>query len=473
MSTLLVTVDALRADRLGQYGYHRDTMPALDALTDEGTQFDRTFANGPYTRISVPSFHTSRYLAYGAIDTLPTIASVLSDAGVRTAAIGTQTGIGLVQGEFGYDQMKDLGRDGFDDVTSTGERITFGINDIATTVSKWLQRRGMTGTYQTLKRSYDAIFGESRPERFKGYTSAEHVTDRAIEWLDSVEKEFFLWVHYMDAHRPYGIQDSAPAYVDGPVDGTDIVDLMRRAGTSPESISDAEHQEMVNRYDSGLRYCSRHLRRLFEALHDRNLWTSSTVIFTSDHGEEFGEHGHYFHRNYPYDELIHVPMLVKRADEDGRGENDEDTVLNQEAEDRTVTAQRELLDLAPTICGFHDISVSGLSFLGTPLFQGGSRTVIALGQPGMDKPGVAVRTDDWKYIHTDTARQLYDLSTDPGEDQNVIDERPETAGRLRRLIPSYLFGRDTKSPRPPEDDIEREQLAALGYMELREDPNTE
>jgi arylsulfatase A-like enzyme len=456
MQTLLITVDSLRADRLGQYGYHRDTMPVLDDLTAEGARFEQAFSNGPYTRVSIPSFHTSRYLAYGDVGAFPTMASVLSNAGVQTASIGTCTGIRLMKGEFRYDEMIDLGHDEMDDATSTGQRMALGINEAAASVSEWLQARGMTGVYRVLKQPYDAVVGESRPERVKPYTSAERVTDRAIEWLDAANGDFFLWLHYMEAHRPYGVHDPDPVYADGPADRDALINLMRRAGTDPESLSVAEHTEMNDRYDSNLRYCSRHLERLFDALRERDLWADSNIVLTSDHGEEFGEHGSYFHRNYPYDELIHVPLLVKRAEETTRGRGGS-----------TVAEQRELLDLAPTVCGFHDVDTPD-SFLGTPLFEGEERTVVALGQPGMDDPAVAVRHDDWKYIHTETATQLYNLSADPKECENVADLEPGTASRLHRLVPSYLFGRDTKSPRPPEDDVDREQLAALGYMELRE-----
>jgi len=87
MKAILVTVDALRADHLSQYGYDLDTMPVLDRPAAEGTVFEEAYANGPYTRISVPSFHTSSYLAYEDMDGLETISGVLGDRGVMTACI--------------------------------------------------------------------------------------------------------------------------------------------------------------------------------------------------------------------------------------------------------------------------------------------------------------------------------------------------------------------------------------------------
>lgn len=467
MPTVLITVDSLRADHLGQYGYERDTMPVLDRMLADGTRFDQAFSNGPYTRVSIPSFHTSRYLAYGNLDAFPTIASVLGSAGITTAAIGTQTGIDMVRGAFGFDEMVDLGRDDFErgERRSAAECARFRIDGIATRISEWLQRRRMNKLYDVLQRPYNAIIGES-PVTIQGYISAERVTDRAISWIESetssndgsrTESDFFLWLHYMEAHRPYGIHDETPAYLDGPCDDETIRELLKRAGTSPEEVSERDRQLMIDLYDSDLRYCSRHLERLVDALEDAGCWADTNVLFSSDHGEEFGEHGYFFHRNYPYDELIHVPLIVKPA---------ASPVVD------TVQTQRELLDLAPTICSFHDVDASDASFLGTPLYEGDDRTVLALGQPGMDEPAVTVRTDGWKYVHTEVDQLLYDLDADPGEQDDVVDENPRVAARLRRAVPDRLFGRDTKAPRPPEDDVDREQLAALGYMELREEDST-
>lgn len=457
MPTILLTVDSLRADHLGQYGYERDTMPVLDRLTADGTLFENAYSNGPYTRVSIPSFHTSRYLSYGNLDAFPTIASVLDSQGVHTAAIGTQTGIDMVQGEFGFAEMIDLGRDSFGDSAdrSVTEEALLGIDSVAASVSEWLQRRRMSFAYELLQRPYNAVFGSDDLVKIEGYRSAEAVTDEAISWIqDRDDSNFFLWLHYMEAHRPYGIHDENPAYLDEPETDQTIRELMKTAGTASEEVSESQRQLMIDLYDSDIRYCSHHISRLFDFLEAESLWERSNILFSSDHGEEFREHGLFFHRNYTYDELIHVPLIVKRAD---------GTELT------AVPEQRELLDLAPTICSFYDIDVDEYSFLGTHLYEGEKRDVIALGQPGMETPAVAIRTGDWKYIHTEKEKQLYDLREDPEEQNNVVEEDHQVAARLRRKIPERLFDRDTKTPRPPKDEVDREQLEALGYIELREE----
>ncbi|ELZ94781.1 arylsulfatase [Haloferax mucosum ATCC BAA-1512] len=458
MNTLLVTVDSLRADHLAQYGYDRDTMPALDRLAETGTVFENAFSNGPYTRISVPSFQTSHHLAYEAMDEFPTIASILStESDTTTAVVGTQTGIGLVDGDFRFDETIDLGRDSYHE-TATSERsltekLRDQINRPATKISKYLQRRENERLYNALRTPYNVLF-EDGGFQYLGYTSAERVTDRALSWLESnADSDFFLWVHYMEAHRPYGVHDDDPAYLDSPLDEDRIKALMKKAGLRPDEITDRERQLLIDLYDSDVRYCSRHLDRLFDGLESRGLWSDCNILFSSDHGEEFREHGAFFHRNYPYDELTHVPLLVKTPTVDTPAR---------------ISEPRELLDLAPTITSFHLPESVTPEFEGTHLFTGDARTVFSLGQPNEIAPAVAVRTDEWKLITSNSVDQLYDLTADPAEARNVIDDNPDVAAELRDRIPEHLVTRDVNPPRAPKDDVDREQLEALGYMELRE-----
>jgi arylsulfatase A-like enzyme len=366
MHTILITVDSLRADHLGQYGYERDTMPALGRLTDAGTTFENGFSNAPYTRISIPSFQTSRFLAYDEIDDRPTIASILGDRGVKTAAVGTQTGVGLVDGEFDFEENLDLGRDEYYDEANSdrplGERVVHPIDRAAARVGPVLRR--IEPLDQAADDAYRRLFPTPDFQHL-GYTSAAEVTDTAVSWLESNrDEDFFLWIHYMEAHRPYGVHDDDPAYLDAPVETDRIRELMKRAGIDPDAITESEHRLLKDLYDSDLRYCSRHLDRLFDSLVDLGLWDDANLLFSSDHGEEFAEHGNYFHRNYPYDELIHVPLVVKHGD--------------RESPDR-IADQRQLLDLAPTICRFHGIDPTEFDLEGEPLFVGDDRRVVALG----------------------------------------------------------------------------------------------
>lgn len=454
MQTILITVDALRADHLPQYGYDRETLPALDALAEDGTLFSNAYANGPYTRISVPSVHASRYLAYERLDSVPTVTSVLRDAGVHTACIGTRTGFQHLEGDLIYDEFVDLGRDEFHEEANASESIT---DRFLGATANALERVGERLTeherlYSAGQSVYWTVFG--KPFEHKGYTSAKTVTETALEWLEEqADEDFFLWIHYMEGHRPYGVHDSEHRYVDRDIDDELITELMKKAGTEPDAVTAEERELLRDLYDSDLAYCSTHLERLFDGLRELDIWEESAIAFTSDHGEEFYEHGEYFHRNLPYDELTHVPLLVKPPGSDGG--------------DDTVDEQRELLDLAPTICRFHGVDRPA-SFLGTDLFEGEGRTAISVGSQLYDDPVIGVRDDGWKYITFPDDERLFDLESDPGERESIADDHPDVVADLRDRIPERLFEMEPEELRRPRDEVDKERLEALGYLEIQE-----
>jgi len=455
MSSLLVTVDALRASHLAQYGYDRDTFPVLDELLDaEGTHFRAAFANGTNTKISLPSILCSQYVAGDAIQAGPTVASALPES-VSTAGIHSNTYFGGVGTDVpGFDTFEDFGVSGTDGASQGPAR-------------KRLFRRAMDvvrpaverlGVRPAAERVQQAIFPASMIHEFSVYEDAETTTDRALAWLDGVGGDFFLWVHYMDPHRPYGMDLDDPAYT-RPADESEIADLMSTAGVQPDSLTDEQRRRIVDLYDSDIRYTATHVSRLFDGLREDGRWDDLDVILTADHGEEFGDHGSYFHRNRPYDELIHVPLAVKRGD--GGVDADGDRAP------ATVDGQRELLDVAPTICSFHGVSAPP-AFEGEPLFEGGPRTVRATGSFNDDVQVVAARDDGWKYIAVgDDREELYDLSADPGEQADRAAEDPARCEQLRDAIPRHLF--EARSGRRPDaEDVDEDvaqRLEELGYME--------
>jgi arylsulfatase A-like enzyme len=453
MSSLLVTVDALRASHLAQYGYDRDTFPVLDELLDAGgTHFRATFANGTNTKISLPSILCSQYIAHDAIQKGPTVASALPES-VSTAGIHSNTYFGGVGTDVpGFDTFEDFGVSGTDSASRgpPHKRLFRWSMDVVRPVVESLGVRSVAEQIQ------QKIFPASMIHEFSVYEDAETTTDRALAWLENVDGEFFLWVHYMDPHRPYGMDLDDPVYTH-PADETEIADLMSTAGVRPDSLTDEQRRRIIDLYDSDVRYTSTHVGRLFDWLRDRGLWEDLDVILTADHGEEFGDHGSYFHRNRPYDELIHVPLAIKCRN--GR-HSDNDSLS-------TVDEQRELLDVAPTVCLFQGVSPPS-AFEGEPLFGGDTRTVFATGSFNDDGQVVAVRDIDWKYIDlVGGPKELYELSADPEERENLAEENPEHCDRLRDIIPRHLFN-SRPAGRPNADDVDEDvaqRLEELGYME--------
>jgi arylsulfatase A-like enzyme len=444
--TILITVDALRADHLGQYGYDRDTMPALDRLTKNGTVFSHAFANGPYTRVSIPSFHTSKLLGYEKSEQSTTIASELSSEGVLTSVVGTNTGWASYEGDFGFDDYFDIRYHSSHENSKSVSDSPGIVSRIGDVLEKYppLHKTGKK-TYQ----SYKGIKNRFQTRNlYNAYPSASDVTDYVTDWIeDRGDKEYFLWVHYMDAHTPFGLHDSNPKY-SPKVSDQKNEELVNKMYQSPSEVTVKEYKILKDMYDSNLRYCSRQLNRLFDTLENKNLWGDTNIIFSSDHGEEFYEHDMFFHHNFPYDELIHVPLLTTGPD----------------VPDNKISEQRELLDLGPTILDFHDVQ-SPESFDGKNLFEGKDRDVIAVGSHEYDGQVVARRYNDWKYIWTEDNEYLYNLQKDPGEDINVINENIETRDIFRQAIPKDIFDAPPEELRDPDDEVDKSRLEALGYID--------
>lgn len=446
MDTILITVDALRADHLSQYGYERETMPVLDELLEENaTVFESAFSNGTHTGISLPSVLTSRYLGDQPVTEGPTVATALPDD-VITVGIHSNTYFAARVGRpAGFNRFEDFGvAESSEDeaVRSTPHRMFRKTMDV---IRPTVERLGMRELAESVQRT---VFPSSLIHESTAYETAERTTDRALELVSGVENNVFLWVHYMDPHRPFCMHIDDPAFSNETLSNDDIHALMSRAGIEPGKITEDERELLVDLYDSELKYTSDEIARLFDGLRDRGRWEDAQVIFTADHGEEFGEHGYYFHRNRPYDELIHVPLVVRRSSEsEGR-----------------ISEQRELLDIAPTICEFHGVSPP-TSFIGRSLFDPGNRQVIATGSFRDSVPVVGARWEDWKYIEADDEKELYDLDTDPTESENVAKENPDRVSRFGNELPNRLYYEDHSAVPTNASEEVSQRLEDLGYLE--------
>lgn len=444
MNTIIITVDALRADHLGQYGYDRNTMPVLDQLIDEGTLFENAYSNGPYTQVSMPSIHTSKYWTNLSPEEEKAIGEKMEGEGFTTAMIGSQTGFGFESDLLGFQHFNDLGRDDYRDKgdKNLDDKISKFIPKVSETLKDIDPR-----VHQTAKSIYRSIPGLTSFSHL-GYMSAEKVTNNASEWLENnSEDDFFLAIQYMEGHRPYGVHEENPEFVDRKLEDKEIQDLMKKAGTKPDEITNKEHRQIIDQYDSDLRYCSRHLKRLLEKLKELDIWEETNIIFTADHGEEFYEHEKYYHRNLPYDELIHAPLVVK-----------------SDRNDKKVKEQKPLLDIAPTVLDLHEIEPES-GFEGKSLFEDVERDVVTVGSQVYDDT-LAIRKNGWKYITSEKGEFLFNLESDPRERNSLVNEKPGKAEELKSEIPERLFDTEEVSLGKPKDEEVKEKLEALGYMEI-------
>jgi arylsulfatase A-like enzyme len=457
VKTILLTVDALRADHLSQYGYERETMPVVDRLADEGARFESAFANGTNTGVSVPSLLSSQYFGVEGVRSGPNVAAAVGDSGTTTAGFHSNALFSNRVGDVtGFDHYEDFGVAAEQDEENASSGIELAYDRLVDTLRPIVERLGVREYAEVVQ---ERLFPTSLIHEVSVYVDAETLTDEVLSWVeDHAEEDFFLWVHYMDPHRPYGIDLDDPAFAEA-VDETEIRELMSKAGIRPKAITDEERRRMIDLYDSDLRYTSVHLDRLLDGFEDLGIWNETGLVFTSDHGEEFGEHGYYFHRNRPYDELIRVPLIAVPPGCDAEFDG------NADIEDE-VSAQRELLDVVPTLCEWHGADPAE-QFRGTPLFKGEERRVIATGSFVEQGHVVAGRWDGWKYVHVEDAdTTLYDLAADPGERRDVAADHPETVTTFERTIPDPVFeGESVSSSDTDADGDVQQRLADLGYLE--------
>ncbi len=455
---LFITVDSLRADHVGWHGYERDTTPFLDDLAAEARVFPNAFSHAGRTPNSFPAILSSTYATmYGGGEALspstPLVSEVLDGAGYSTAGFHSNP---YLTEKYGYERGYDHYFDSIEENSGTARVRQF--------VKDRFDSDGVV--YQSLYRAFKIAEGWAGVEVGSPFVDAATLTDKAVEWIDETpEPPQYLWVHYMDVHHPYVAPDEYQyEFREDPIGKRRSVQLRRKMLEEPDAITDEELQTITDIYDAEIRHTDTEIERLVGAATEA--WNDVVTIFTADHGEELGDHGHFSHHIPKFmDEHIHVPLLVH----DGAGHDEYDEIVG-------------LLDLPPTIVEYAGEDPPD-EFLGTSLhrlYEGDwdRRSVIAEWQN--DETGdrnVAVRSDDWCYVYRDNRRrntdypegepqELYDLQADPDQQHNVLDEHPEVVERLHAEVERHVeFVESTdEEVEAVETTAEIEQrLEDLGY----------
>jgi len=297
---ILVTIDALRADHLPDYGYSRNTAPNLSRWAKDAFRFKHAFAHASETQWSLPALMTGQFPPGPTLELVPPakgLAARLRTRGYRTGAFVSNA---WLDPERGY-------ADGFD-------------------------------VFESLSYVYPPPHGPSlldqapstqhvtTPIRVDGGTLVHH----AISWLEASNQPTFLWLHLMDVHSPY--QPPPPHW--GTFKQLQGRDLYNN-GPMPRTLMPIDISFMKARYDEGILYADTLLSPLWSLLETPSRRSRTLTVITADHGEEFGEHGGLGHGTSLYLEQLHVPLYIKLP---GGGEGA--TTLNQ------VVA---LSDIAPTL----------------------------------------------------------------------------------------------------------------------------
>jgi arylsulfatase A-like enzyme len=442
---VLVTVDSLRADHVGCYGYGRDTTPEMDELAADGRKFTNAFAHACSTRPSFPSILTSTYaLMHGGFERLSrertTLAEALKDGGYHTAGFHSNL---YLSADFGYDR----GFDRFYDSKSDPSLLS----RVRQAFKTHLDDSGIF--YSLLQSAFNATERHAGVEIGSAYVSANDLTDLALEWAEKVDTgPRFLWVHYMDVHHPYLPPDHYQRrFRSEPVDDERAIRLRRKMLEDPDRVTNEELETILDLYDAEIAFVDAEVARLIERL--REMWGADPVVaFTADHGEEFLDHGRFSHAATFYDEVLHVPLII----------NDNET-------SGTVSNLLGLLDLAPTLVDYADVPNPG-AFLGRSVAQNDNydrKHVIAewADYEEMDRR-YCLRTPEWKYVRMeDEAERLFNLKTDPEETSNIVEEEPKKLSDFRKVIDEHTGRVDSRTIDAEMDDDIRQRLRDLGYQE--------
>ncbi len=428
---VLVSIDTLRADHLGAYGYDLPTSPTIDArLAGEGVTFTDVYSQSPKTTPSHMTLLTSLYPSVHGVElwqngkpahvlnpAVHTLAEILKNAGYATAAF---TGGAQVDPVRGFDQ-------GFDLYTVSGQQRR---------ARRWLGRH---------------------------------------RW-----QRFFVFYHTYDVHDPYLPPDEYIRLFDPDYRGR-VLDAIHRlraeggmsvaawAGISRrfwDSVdrSDPRDVRFVERlYDAGIRRMdSETIRPLLDRLDQLGLARDTLVVFTSDHGEAFGEHGQFQHDDL-YAGTLRVPLVLRWPGRLPAG--------------LRIGSRVRLIDVMPTILELLGVpappSLQGQSL--TPLLHDAYASPATEGAVSEYSDGrlyESLRRGGLSYIVDGPEERLFDLVRDPAERQNVLATRPEEAAAMRAALEGWrrncralvpLLGPRGGTIAPSDETARR--LRALGYLE--------
>ncbi len=434
-NVVFITIDTLRADHLGCYGYPRQTSPAIDAFAQNSVLFENCVSQATSTLPSHTSIFTSLYPpAHGVTHNVarlspevPSLVRVFKSNGYITGAIISnlvlESRFGLSQGFQTYDEKlksRELNR------------------------KKFLERR------------------------------ADATTDAAIEWLRSAkEKRFFLWVHYID---PHGAYYPPPEYrrmflgddwyseeEEMPIDSENFV-----SGTIPgyqAHFGNKNPSYYIAQYDSEIRFTDDQIGRLLQYLGQSDLISNSIIVITADHGETLAERDLCFtHTFRTYDEQAVIPLIIHFPDPELR---------------KRIGAQVRAIDIIPTLLdklGLQNpYSIHGASLM--KLITSGEEPpadfAVIYSDYGMDffdsvmGARKSIRTRRWKLTQNslDGSMELFNLEEDPLEKNDLSQQEPTIVNEMTKLLEDWEKGITKATVSRTRLSPERiEQLKSFGYL---------
>ena len=430
LNVLLITIDTLRADHLGAYGYPRPTSPRIDALARSGALFERAYTFWPKTRGSFVVMMTGRRPSVNGyskthpilVDFNPTLAGVLKEAGYRTTALVDNPNVAA---RYGYSK-------GFDRYRETWE-----------------------------EKALDSEMARTRA-----------ITGEAVEFLRERRPEpFLLWLHYVNPHAPYTPPPPHDtAFLDASSSARRLPVVPGFHGGIPKRWAVAGQDRLgyyVAQYDGEIAAVDQEVGQVLDALAAAGLSDKTVVVLTSDHGESLGEHDYFFdHGEDVFEPSMAIPLIV---------------ALPGAPAGVRSRALASTLDLVPTLLDLLKVSyppdLAGVSLLADVRGQASRAAVRLFGQN--ERNLTATWDERYRLVATPAdagaTLALYDRASDPGETRDVSRSRPEALRAARRELELFQerADREWARTRPllegkagelPMSREARERLCALGYL---------
>lgn len=440
INVILISIDTLRADHLGCYGYNRPTSQEIDKLAEDSVLFEKSFSTTSWTlpaHISLlTSLNTSTHKVNNYVSKMApeqiTLADILRNNDLFCAAI---TGGNYLSFKYGFDKGFEM--------------------------------------------FHEIRHGDALAVRF---AEAEYIAGKSIEWLKHChDRSFFLFIHTYQPHNPYETaSDIGKTFLskDAKWQGLQIEEMFKKSGRLNSKFSEKEKQNIIDLYDGEILYTDETLiKPLILLLKKLELYDKTMIIITSDHGEEFMDHGNWLHGMTLYNEVIHIPLIIKFPHSQNRGLR------------------------IPYICSINDIMPTVVEIIGQDptLFNLDGRSLLPLveGSENTDRtfycdltlkklidftPSMYATNDGrmkiiWnkkytpRYIEKITQDfygekiELYDLQNDFAEENNLAGNK-DFEGLCKRLLDQILmFAESDKEASTLEMDEDlRENLRALGYI---------
>lgn len=411
-------IDGCNVSHLGVYGYNRDISPNIDEFAKDGVIFENAYANATFTRSSVatiftgfyPHRHKLRILTNRLPKGLFMLPEFLQKTGYKTTIL---TEAGNISKFFGFAQ---------------------GVDEYRKVFRRWDDSRYLENNI------------------FKYFT----------KWIKR-EEPLFTYIHYRAPHLPI---IPPPPFLDmfkkkrGVLKQNRIISKLNKLIKEGYKFTPEEIKDVINDYDSTIRYCDSEVGKLFKTLKMKGIYDSSIIIFTSDHGEAMYEHGAWGHGQNVYEETSRVPLIVKFPAE-----------MKLKGRIERIT---QLADIFPTFAALFGEKryFDGQSLLESIKIKKEDDT-FAFSVNFCTPPSIGIRWRSWYYIiHMyNNSEELYNLTIDPLQNIAALNENGDTLTFFRAKFLNWLINFDNLDMTSQSVDLrklpkeEYENLKSLGYID--------